>query len=148
MLRVVLFLVVAMAVFVFLRLIALSFRSRPPRRPESFAPTIEAKPRFSAVMQVRKFEFKRFDANVGPADPANFKETVTLHAAPEGTDDIAIYSLTVATPSALTQAVTAAGTGYSFQRNLLLVPRYDRELIERALHDHINEIVYLSGDGN
>ena len=99
-------------------------------------------------MTVRKFEFKRFATTTGPADPENFRETLTLHAAPEGTDDIAIYSLTVATPKALAQSVAVDAGSYSFQRNLLLVERYDAELIERALHDHINEIVYLSGEGS
>lgn len=147
MLKVVMIAVVAMAAFVFLRLVLLSFSKAKPRGDGSLAPTIEAQPRFSAPMTVRKFEFKRFDVKAGPADPENFKETITLHAAPEGTDDIAIYSLTVATPKALAQAVSVGDGQYSFQRNLLLVPRYDPALIERALHEHINEIVYLSGDG-
>ena len=145
MLRVLIVAVVALAAFVFLRLVLLSFSSKPPRREPSVAPTIEARPKFNAAMTVRKFEFRRFDALTGPADPENFKETLTLHAAPEGTDDIGIYSLTVATPNALAQSVTQTG-GYSFQRNVLVVPRYDAALIERALHEHINEIVYLSGE--
>ncbi len=147
MLKVVMIAVVAMAVFVFARLVLLSFSSKPPRRAPSPAPTIEAKPRFNAQMTVRKFEFKHFDAKTGPADPDNFKEALTVHVAPEGTDDISIYSLTVATPKALAQAVSLDGGTYAFQRNLLLVARYDPALIERALHDHINEIVYLAGDG-
>lgn len=146
MLKVVIVAVVAMAAFVFLRLVILSFSKTRPRGDGSRAPTIEAQPRFSAAMTVRKFEFKRFDAKTGPADPENFKETVTLHAAPEGTDDIALYSLTVATPRALADSVAVGPIGYAFQRNLLLVQRYDPALIERALHEHINEIVYLSGD--
>lgn len=148
MLRILIVVVVALAVFVFFRLVVLSFTSRPPRRSQSPTPIIEAKPRFNASMTIRKFEFKRFSAAAGPPDPENFKETVTLHAAPEGTDDIAIYSLTVATPKALALTVAPGAGGYSFQRNLLLVPRYDAEVIERALHDHINEIVYLSGEGS
>jgi hypothetical protein len=147
MLRVLIVAVVAMAVFVFLRLVLLSFSSKPPRREPTVAPTIEARPKFNAAMTVRRFEFRRFDAQTGPADPENFKETMTLHAAPEGTDDIGIYSLTVATPKALAQTV-AQGSEYSFQRNVLVVPRYDAALIERALHAHINEIVYLSGDNS
>ena len=148
MLRVLIVTVVALAVFVFFRLVLLSFSSRPPQRGASPAPTIDAKPRFHAAMTVRKFEFKRFETKTGPADPENFRETLTLHAAPEGTDDVAIYSLTVATPKALAQSVAVDSGSYSFQRNLLLVDRYDAELIERALHDHINEIVYLSGEGS
>ena len=146
MLRILIFAVVAMAAFVFLRLVLLSFSSRPAQRGASPAPTIDAKPHFNAAMTVRKFEFKRFETKTGPADPENFKETLTLHAAPEGTDDIALYSLTVATPRAMAQSVASAPESYSFQRNVLLVQRYDPALIERALHDHINEIVYLSGE--
>lgn len=144
MLRVLIFAVVAMAAFVFLRLVLLSFGSKPQRREPATAPTIEARPKFNAAMTVRRFEFKHFDALTGPADPGNFKETVTVHAAPEGTDDIGIYPLTVATPTALAQSVTSSG--YYFQRNVLVVPRYDAALIERALHEHINQIVYLSGE--
>jgi hypothetical protein len=139
---------VAMALFVFGRLVLLSFSSKPQRRAPSPAPTIEAQPRFTAQMTVRKFEFKRFDAKAGPADPENFKEILTVHVAPEGTDDISIYTLTVATPKALEQAVGVDAGSYAFQRNLLLVARYDPALIERALHEHINEIVYLAGDGD
>lgn len=138
--------IVAVTLFVFLRLIVLSV-TKPARRQENVAPTIEAKPRFNSVMTVRKFEFKRFDVETGPADPENFREALTMHAAPEGTDEIAIYQLTVATPRAINQML-ASDAGYSFQRSLLLVPRYDRALIERALHEHINEIVYLSGEGS
>lgn len=150
MLRVLIFAVLTMAAFVFLRLVVLSFSSRPPLRPVSpsptSAPTLDAKARFNVSMTVRKFEFKHFDLKSGPADADNFKETLTLHAAPEGTDDISIYSLTVATPQALAQSV--APGSYSFLHNLLVVPRYDASLIERALHDHINEIVYLAGEGD
>lgn len=135
---------ITVTVMVVMRLVLLSFSGKPQRKPPQAAPTIEAKPRFHAAMTVRKFEFKRFDAGAGPADPENFKETVTLHAAPEGTDDIGIYTLTVATPQALAQSVAASP--YSFQRNLVIVPRYDASLIERALHEHINEIIYLSGE--
>ena len=140
--------VVAVTIFVFLRLVVLSFGGRAPQRPVSPVPTIDAKPRFNSPMTVRTFEFKHFDAKTGPADPENFKESLILHAAPEGTDDISIYSLTVATPKALAQAVAADPGAYSFQRNVLVVQRYDPALIERALHDHINEIVYLSGEGS
>ncbi len=140
--------VVVMAVFVFVRLVLLSFSSRPQRRAASSAPTIEAQPRFTAQMTVRKFEFKRFDTKTGPPNAENFKEALTVHAAPEGSDDISIYSLTVATPQALAQAVAVDAGSYVFQRNLLLVARYDPALIERALHEHINEIVYLAGDGD
>jgi len=146
MLRAIIFGVIFFTFIVFVRLILLSFQKKP-QRPAAPAPaTIDAQPRFNATMTVRKFEFKRFAAQTGPADPENFKEAVTVHAAPEGTDDIRIYTLTVATPRAMEQAALANPGTYSFQRNLLLVPRYDPALIERALHDHINEIVYLSGD--
>lgn len=147
MLKVVMIAAVVMALFVFVRLVVLSFSQQKPSRTPSPAPTIEAQPRFTAPMTVRKFVFKRFDAKAGPADPENFKEPLTLHAAPEGSDDISIYSLTVATPKALAQAVEVTPGSYTFQRNLLLVARYDRDLIERALHEHINEIVYLAGEG-
>lgn len=146
MLRFVILAVLVATAFVFLRLVLLSLIGRTPRsRPPESAPTIEARPRFTRPMTMRRFQFKHFAAESGPADPENFKEPVTLHAAPEGTDDIGIYTLTVATPGALAQSI-AQGQAYSFQRNLLLVPRYDRGLIERALHEHINEIIYLSGE--
>jgi hypothetical protein len=144
MLRFLIFGVLFFTLLVVVRLVLLSFSAKPPRRESHPAPTIEAKPRFNAAMTVRKFEFKRLAPQATPADPVNFKETLTLHAAPEGTDDINIYTLTVATPAALAQSVTA--NPYSFQRNLIVVPRFDLALIERALHEHINEIVYLSGE--
>ena len=147
MLRIVMVVVVAMAVFVFVRLVLLSF-ARPLKRETSPAPTIEAQPRFNAPMTVRKFEFKRFDTKTGPPDGENFQEKLTLHAAPEGSDDISIYSVTVATPRALARSVAMGPGSYAFQRNLLLVERYDVALIERALHEHVNEIVYLSGEGS
>ena len=133
---------ITVTVMVVMRLVLLTFSGKPRRPAPQTAPTIEAKPRFNAAMTVRRFEFKRFDVHTGPADPENFRETVTLHAAPEGTDDIGIYTVTVATPKALADSVQP----YSFQRNLVIVPRYDAALIERALHEHINEIVYLSGE--
>jgi hypothetical protein len=144
MLRFLIFAVVFVTLIVFARLLLLSLSARPQRREATAAPTIEAKPRFQSPMTVRKYEFKRFDAQTGPADPENFSERLTLHAAPEGTDDIAIYSVIVATPRALAQRVGAAA--YAFQRNTLIVPRYDLALIERALHEHVNEIIYLSGE--
>lgn len=146
MLRVLIITVVALAVFVFFRLVLLSF-TRPTRRVDAAPPTIEAKPRFNSPMTVRKFEFRRFELQAGPADPDDFSETVTLHAAPEGTDDISIYSVTVATPKALGQAVSVHPDGYTFQRNLIVVRRYDPAVIGRALHEHINEIAYLGEGG-
>lgn len=136
MLRVLIFTVVALAVFVFFRLVVLSF-SRSQPRPPKIPPTIDAEARFVFPVEIRRIVFKNFDLRSGPADPEDFDEQVTVHVGPEGKEESRIVSLRVCTPQAMAAPLSS---GYTFQRNVLVVNRYDPEVIRQAIEKHLSEI--------
>ncbi len=128
--------VAALAVFVRLLLI----RSRVQARQQSgSANKIVAMPSAGPIA-IKHYFFANLDHLIGPTDPQDFCENLVVHVGPENADRYRVFSIWVATPGAVRPALE----GYRFGRGLLIVERYDLELILRAVRQHINELGLLA----
>ncbi|HUQ49477.1 MAG TPA: Imm8 family immunity protein [Terriglobales bacterium] len=136
MLKILILTVVALAVFVFFRLVILSF-SKSQRSPLKIPPTIDAEAKFVHPLEVKQIVFKNFDLRSGPADPANFDEQATIHVGPKGRDEVRTVALRICTPQAM---APQPQSGFSFQRNVLVVNRYDMEVIRTGVEKYISDM--------
>jgi hypothetical protein len=139
MLRLIIFGVLIATLVVVIRLLLI--RSRFP----SQAKTEEAKPKViempvSKPVAIKHYFFANFDHRTGPADRENFFENLVVHVGPEDSPHYRVYSLWVATPAAL----NGANESYRFGRGLLIVERYDLDVILRAVREHIRELGLLA----
>ena len=139
MLRFVIFglMIATFAVVIRLLLIRNSFPKGP--RSESQKPKVIEMPA-SKPLVVKHFFFANFDHRTGPPDASDFFENLVVHVGPEDSPHYRVYSVWVATPGAL----KLQNEAYRFGRGLLIVERYDMELILRAVRDHIRELGMLA----
>jgi hypothetical protein len=96
-------------------------------------------------LEVKSYMFTNFDYRTGPASREDFFENMYVnvgHAGPES-NSARTYSLYVATPNALAAKMRSENQDYKFGRNLLVVERYDMDVILRAVREHINDLGLL-----
>jgi hypothetical protein len=149
MLRFIIITVLVLTFFVFVRLVLLRLRrmDQPPTKPAP--PIIDAEPQFASPMEIKNYRFANFDHRVGPSNPENFHELLYVDVGPEGsTADVRRYALHVTTPKGLSARIENNSSGYRFGSNLLVVERFDLEMILRALRDRINELPELGSEIN
>ena len=90
-------------------------------------------------LRVRSHYFRSFDSETGPPDPECFHDEVFLELENLETGDAWTSSYFVGTPSGIAQLMREEGWDEMFGTDLLIVRRFDRELIVRSLLDRINE---------
>jgi hypothetical protein len=137
MLRLIIFVVVLATLVVFVRLLLMRMRSgaqRSGRGPRIIEMPVPGPP------TIKHYFFANFDHRVGPPDPNHFLETLVVHVGPEESERYRVYSMWVATAN----AVPMAPEGYRFGRGLLIVERYNLELILQAVRQHITELGLLA----
>jgi len=99
-----------------------------------------------------------FDVEQGPPDPENFCLTLWVDTVEEGRQGVTTYQIEICTPLGLVEhfdeiSQFAAKIGVSpegcvFGRGLLLVRRYDLDLIERALKGVGENLKYYAFDAS
>ena len=144
MLRFVIWLVLLLAFWMLLRLILLSFRKQSSTNSGKNI-VINMPAKVVHPLQVRSYKFRNFDFRSGPPDPKRFCERLYLTLG--SSDDPSLekkYSFLVATPAGLNDTMRAENRDFQFGRNLLLVERYDMELILRAISRHLDELDALA----
>src|SRR5205807_6797259 len=130
--------VFALAVFmrlVLLRLKLLEMKTAPASVQESAARvrTIDA----PQPLEVKSYMFTNFDYRSGPPNREDFFENMyvnvgeVLRTAGAADSNTRTYSLWVTTPRALDAAMRTKREDYKFGRNLLVVGRYDMDVILR-----------------
>ena len=149
MFRFLLLVIVVFALAVFMRLVLLRLKllemkgaaSTPASESTARARTIDA-PR---ALEVKSYMFTNFDYRTGPANREDFFENIYLNVGEVGreSNSVRTYSLYVTTPRALDAAMRAKREDYKFGRNLLVVERYDMDVILRAVREHINDLGLL-----
>jgi hypothetical protein len=139
MLRFVIFGVVVATFAVVLRLLFIRTSFPKPQFDEQPGPNVIEMPA-TKPLTIKHFFFANFDHSSGPADRDNFFENLVVHVGPEDSPRYRVYSLWVATASALKNG----GDPYRFGRGLLIVERYDMEVILRAVREHIRELGLLA----
>ena len=151
MFRFLLLVIVVFALAVFMRLVLLRLKLLEMKA----APTAqESSPRIRTIdapqpLEVKSYMFTNFDYRSGPANRDEFFENMyvnvgeVLRTAGAADSNTRTYSLWVTTPRALDTAMRAKREDYKFGRNLLVVERYDMDVILRAVREHINDLGLL-----
>jgi hypothetical protein len=90
--------------------------------------------------EIKNYYFIDIDFNKGPSDPENFYEDFRIDVGEAGSDSVTNYSFFVCTPKGIQGAMKELKTDYLMERNLLIVPRFDMELILRAIRERIDKL--------
>jgi hypothetical protein len=92
-----------------------------------------------ASLRIRKHYFRSFDSNTGPPDPECFYDELFVEIENPESGDSWTNSYFVGTPSGIGQVMREEGWDEMFGTDLLIVRRFDRELILRSLLERIQE---------
>jgi predicted signal transduction protein with EAL and GGDEF domain len=130
---------IALTLLVVLRIILVRNRHRPQKPREQHQPNIVEMPA-AKTLAIKHYFFANFDHRSGPANRDNFFENLVVHVGPEDSAQYRVYSLWVVTPEAL----KLGHDPYRFGRGLLIVERYDMDVILRAVQDRIRELGLLA----
>ncbi len=153
MFRFLLLVIVVFALAVFMRLVLLRLKLLEMKTAAP-SPTQESGPRVRTIdapqpLEVKSYMFTNFDYRSGPANRDDFFENMyvnvgeVLRTAGTADSNTRTYSLWVTTPRALDAAMRAKREEYKFGRNLLVVERYDMDVILKAVREHINDLGLL-----
>ncbi len=89
-------------------------------------------------LRVRNHYFRSFDSDTGPPDPECFYDELFLEVENPAGDGWTISHL-VGTPSGIAQVMREEGWDEMLGTDLLIVRRFDRELILRSLLERLEE---------
>ena len=90
-------------------------------------------------LRIRNHYFRSFDSEAGPPDPECFHDELFLELENPESGDLWTSSYFVGTPSGIAELMREEGWDEMFSTDLLIVRRFDRDLILRSLLDRINE---------
>jgi len=120
--------------------------SRPVEAATLEVPSIQTLPVPAAAepdgelrLRIRNHYFRSFDSDVGPPDPESFYDELFLDVESSDSDNSWTVSYYVGTPSGIAQVMREESWDYMFGIDLLIVRRYDRELILRELLERVSE---------
>jgi hypothetical protein len=106
-----------------------------PPLPFPAADEPEGQPR----LRIRSHYFRSFDSETGPPDPDCFHDELFLELENPDSGDAWTQSYFVGTPSGIAQLMREEGWDEMVGTDLLIVRRFDRELILKSLLERINE---------
>jgi len=121
--------------------------SRPVDAATLEAPKISALPLPAAEepdddqprLRIRQHYFRSFDSDTGPPDPECFYDELFVELEDTHTGNSWTISYFVGTPSGIAQVMREEGWDEMFGADLLIVRRFDRELILRSLLGRLQE---------
>jgi|ERR1700694_384926 len=90
--------------------------------------------------EIKNYYFIEIDLNKGPADPVNFYEDFRVDVGEAGSDSVTNYSFFVCTPKGIEDTMKELKADYLMERNLLIVPRFDMELVLHAIRERIDKL--------
>jgi hypothetical protein len=90
-------------------------------------------------LRIRNHYFRSFDSDSGPPDPESFHDELFLELENPESGDSWTNSYFVGTPSGIAKLMWEEGWDEMFGTDLLIVRRFDRELILRSLLERIEE---------
>jgi len=128
-------------------LLALLRRLSRPDAAGLGAPTVSPSLPFPAAddpedrphLRIRNHYFRSFDSAAGPPDPECFHDEVFLELENPETRASWTNSYFVGTPSGIAQLMREEGWDEMFGTDLLIIRRFDREMILKALLERIEE---------
>jgi hypothetical protein len=110
----------------------------PPSIPSLPLPVAED-PDEQSRLRIRNHYFRSFDSDTGPPDPECFYDELFLELENPHSGDSCTNSYFVGTPSGIAQVMRDEGWDEMFGTDLLIVRRFDRELILLSLLERIEE---------
>jgi hypothetical protein len=111
----------------------------PPDITAAVSLPVEDEPSAPGRLRIRNHYFRSWDSEPGPPDPECFHDEVFLELENSESGDSWTNSYFVGTPSGIAQLMREEGWDEMFGTDLLIVRRFDRELILKSLLDRINE---------
>jgi len=90
-------------------------------------------------LRIRDHYFRSFDSDPGPPDPECFHDEIFLELENPESGNSWTNSYFVGTPSGIAQLMREEGWDEMFGTDLLIVRRFDRELILQSLLERIHE---------
>ena len=125
-------------------LVLLRLLSRPIDATSINLPTISqlplpasGEPQDQPRLRIRNHYFRSFDSDPGPPDPECFHDEIFLELENPESGNSWTNSYFVGTPKGIAQLMREEGWDEMFGTDLLIVRRFDRELILRSLLDHL-----------
>jgi len=109
----------------------------PPAPPVPFPAADEPDDR--PQLRIRNYYFRSFDSDPGPPDPECFHDELFLELESPESGNSWTSSYFVGTPSGIAQLMREEGWDEMFGTDLLIVRRFDRELILQSLLERIHE---------
>jgi hypothetical protein len=106
-----------------------------PTLPLAAAEEPENEPR----LRICQHYFRSFDSETGPPDPEGFYDELFVELEDSDTGASWTNSYFVGTPSGIAQVMREEGWDEMFGTDLLIVRRFDRDLILRSLLEHMQE---------
>jgi hypothetical protein len=88
---------------------------------------------------IRQHYFRSFDSEIGPPDPECFYDELFVELEDTHTGGSWTISYFVGTPSGIAQVMREEGWDEMFGTDLLIVRRFDHELILRSLLERVEE---------
>ncbi|HYA95951.1 MAG TPA: hypothetical protein VEC95_06730 [Terriglobales bacterium] len=98
-----------------------------------------AEPEGGPRLRIRNHYFRSFDTETGPPDPDCFYDELFLDVTQPDSGDSWTVSFYVGTPSGIAQVMREESWDYMFSIDLLIVRRFDRDLILRELLERVFE---------
>ena len=98
-----------------------------------------AEPDGGPRLRIRNHYFRTFDTEAGPPDPECFYDELFLDVTQPDSADSWTVSFYVGTPSGIAEVMREESWDYMFGIDLLIVRRYDRDLILRELLERVSE---------
>lgn len=137
MLRALIFIVVALSILVFIRLLLLSMKAKERRDADAGSSRVDNVVHMPP--ELRSFRFDEFANERGPAEPERFFTSLLAEIGTRNSRSNWVR-VPVGTPAGLAQRMAKDHDSYRYERGILIVERYDRELIASALREHINRL--------
>jgi hypothetical protein len=97
-------------------------------------------------LRIRQHYFRSFDSETGPSDPECFYDELFVELEDTGTGGYWTVSYFAGTPSGIAQVMREEGWDEMFGTNLLIVRRFNRELILRSLLQRLQEQYEIAPD--
>ena len=91
-------------------------------------------------LTVNRYYFRQTDMEAGPPDPADFYDELFVDLSDSDSEQTWQNSIHVATPRALDRVMQEEGWDSVIGTELLIVRRYDFDVIFRAAIEHLQEI--------
>jgi hypothetical protein len=111
----------------------------PPSTPTLPLPAAEEPAEDQSRLRIRNHYFRSFDSETGPPDPECFYDELFVELADTNTGGSWTVSYFVGTPSGIAQVMREEGWDEMFGTDLLIVRRFDRELILKSLLERLEE---------